>query len=59
MVFVVRDPELAPDDFGDAGARPQLTAEVVRLDPVGQELREHQELLRAQLRGGPEVGAGA
>ncbi len=34
MVFVVRDPELAADDFGDAGARPEFAAEAVRLRPV-------------------------
>lgn len=59
MVFVVRDPELAADDFGDAGARPQLAAEAVCLRPVRQELREQLQLLRPQPRHRPEVGAGA
>jgi hypothetical protein len=59
VVFVVRDPELAPDDLGDACARPQLAAEAVRLGPVGQELREQPELPRLELRRGTEVWAGA
>jgi hypothetical protein len=59
VVFVVRNPELASDDFGDARARPEFAPEVIRLSPVGKELREHPQLLRAQPRSGPEMGAGA
>ncbi len=55
---MVRDCELAPDDFGDAGARPDLAAEAVRLGPVRQELRDEAQLPGREPRHRALVGAG-
>lgn len=58
MVFVVRDPELAPDDLSDAGAGPQLAAEVIRLGSVREALREEAQLVGGEPRRRALVGAG-
>src|SRR5262249_22855217 len=45
VTFVVADAELFLDDQGDAGARPDLSAEAVGLRPVPEELRDQALLL--------------
>ena len=58
MVFMVRHGELAPDDLGDAGARPDLAAEAIRLGTVREELRDEAQLVEREVRRRTSVGAG-
>jgi hypothetical protein len=55
---MVRDRELAPDEFGDPRARPDLAAEAVRFGPVREQLRYQRALGLGQPGRGPCVGAG-
>jgi hypothetical protein len=55
---VVRDRELLPDKFGDAGAGPDLAAEAEGFGPVREQPRYQRALGSGEPGGGPEVRAG-
>lgn len=55
---VVRDGELAPDDFGDAGTRPHLAAEAEGFGPAREHSRYQRALCFGELGGGAGVRAG-
>src|SRR5262249_34375652 len=48
MVLVVTDTQLPLDDFGDAGARPDLAAKAVSLGAVPEEFRDRPQFVRGE-----------